>query len=144
MCKKYITPVCLMIALSGCNYLDFDEATGQSKDFAYGYFDELGKNVTNLYGQLQNEYGTLDGALREAATDNAVYTWQNNQVYDIYNNVWSPINTIDSNWDFYYRAIRSANNFSGELFFGKSLNVFSITKNYEDDLAKVQKFIHMK
>jgi hypothetical protein len=137
MCKKYITPVCLMIALSGCNYLDFDEATGQSKDFAYGYFDELGKNVTNLYGQLQNEYGALGGALREAATDNAVYTWQNNQVYDIYNNVWSPINTIDSNWDFYYRAIRSANIFL-ENYSLEKLERFQYNENYGDDLAKAK------
>ncbi|MEN6453918.1 MAG: RagB/SusD family nutrient uptake outer membrane protein [Prolixibacteraceae bacterium] len=137
MFKKYITAVSLMIALSGCNYLDFDEATGQSKDFAYGYFDELGKNVTNIYGQLQNEYGVLDGALREAATDNAVYTWQNNQVYDIYNNVWSPINTIDSNWDFYYRAIRSANVFL-ENYSVEKLERFQYNENYEDDLAKAK------
>lgn len=137
MCKKYITPVCLMIALSGCNYLDFDEATGQSKEFAYGYFDELGKNVTNIYGQLQNEYGALGGALREAATDNAVYTWQNNQVYDIYNNVWSPVNTIDDNWGFYYRAIRSANIFL-ENYSLEKLERFQYNANYEDDLAKAK------
>lgn len=139
MCKKYITAIFLMIALSGCHYLDFDEATGQSKDFAYGYFDEIGKDVTHIYGQLQNEYGALDGALREAATDNAVYTWQNNQVYDIYNNVWSPLNTIDNVWSFYYSAIRASNSFL-ENFSLSDLERFKYNAGYADDIAKAQNY----
>lgn len=139
MCKKYITAICLMIALSGCNYLDFDEATGQSKDFAYGYFDELAKDVTHIYGQLQSEFGAVDGALREAATDNAVYTWQNNAVYDIYNNVWSPLNTIDNVWSFYYSAIRASNSFL-ENYSLKDLERFQNNAGYADDLAKAKNY----
>jgi hypothetical protein len=128
-----------MMALSGCNYLDFDEATGQSKDFAYGYFDELGKDVNHIYGQLQNEYGALDGALREAATDNAVYTWQNNQVYDIYNNVWSPLNTIDNVWSFYYTAIRSCNSFL-ENYSEENFKRFENNAGYTDELTKARNY----
>lgn len=139
MCKKYITAIFLMIALSGCHYLDFDETTGQSKDFAYGYFGQLGLNVTNIYGQLQNEYGALGGALRESATDNAVYTWQSNQVYDIYNNVWSPINTIDNVWSFYYSAIRASNIFL-ENYSLTNFERFKYSAGYTESLAIAQNY----
>ena len=137
MFKKYILSISLLVALSGCEFLRFDEATGQSKDYSYGYFDELAKNVTNVYGQLQNDWGAIGGALREAGSDNAVYTWQNNQVYDIYNNIWSPINTIDDGWSLYYTAIRSANIFL-ENYSLKELERFQNNVNYAIDLAKAQ------
>ena len=139
MCKKYITAIFLMIALSGCHYLDFDETTGQSKDFAYGYFGQLSLNVTDIYGQLQNEYGAVGGALRESATDNAVYTWQSNQVYDIYNNVWSPINTIDNVWSIYYSAIRASNIFL-ENYALTNFERFKYSAGYAESLAITQNY----
>lgn len=139
MCKKYITAIFLMIALSSCHYLDFDETTGQSKDFAYGYFGQLALNVTNIYGQLQSEYGALGGALRESATDNAVYTWQSNQVYDIYNNVWSPINTIDNVWSIYYSAIRASNIFL-ENYALTNFERFKYSAGYAESLAIAQNY----
>ncbi len=142
MSKKYITAICLLlITMTSCNYLDFDEVTGQSKAYSYAYFDELAKDVTHIYGQLQSDFGAIGGAMRDAATDNAVYTWQNNNVYDIYNNTWSKLNTVDDVWSTYYSAIRSSNDFL-ENYSLKGLERFKNNATYKTDSAKAVVYPH--
>ncbi len=139
MHKKYITVIWMLTTLFGCDYLDFDESVGKTKELAYGYFNELGANVTHVYGQLQGDWGVMGGALREAATDNAVYTWKDNAVYDIYNDAWSPINTIDNVWGHYYSAIRSANIFL-ENYSLEQLERFEYNDGYKDEMDKAKRY----
>jgi len=136
MSKKYITAICLVIVtLTSCKYLEFDEVIGNSEAYSYAYFDELAKNVTNIYGSLQSDFGAIGGAMRDAATDNAVYTWQSNNVYDMYNNTWSKLNTVDDVWSAYYTAIRSSNVFL-ENYSLKGLERFKNNATYKTDSAK--------
>ena len=92
---KYITIACIVTSLSGCDYLDFDESIGKTQDEMYTYFENISSLATYIYSQLPQDYGAIGGAVRDAATDNAVYTWNSNSVYDIYNGNWSPLNPID-------------------------------------------------
>jgi len=115
---KYITIACIVTSLSGCDYLDFDESIGKTQDEMYTYFENISSLATYIYSQLPQDYGAIGGAVRDAATDNAVYTWNSNSVYDIYNGNWSPLNPIDDVWGNYYTAIRQF--FSGELFTGEA------------------------
>ena len=108
---KYITIACIVTSLSGCDYLDFDESIGKTQDEMYTYFENISSLATYIYSQLPQDYGAIGGAVRDAATDNAVYTWNSNSVYDIYNGNWSPLNPIDDVWGNYYTAIRAANSF---------------------------------
>lgn len=133
MLKKYIIIFTLSLGLWACNFLDFDESIGKTDDIAYGYFDELARHVTHIYGQLSPDWGTLGGALMESASDNAIYTWQDSKVYDIYNNTWSAINTIDNKWDVYYSAIRSANVFL-ENYSLDRLERFRNNASYQQDV----------
>jgi len=140
MSKKYITAICLLlIMMTSCNNLNFDEATGNSKAYSYAYFDEAANNVTAIYGQLQSDFGAIGGAMRDAATDNAVYTWSDNQVYNIYNNIWSKLNTVDDVWSTYYTAIRSSNVFL-DNFSLKNFERFKDNATYTTDLAKAVKY----
>ena len=41
---KYITTACIAALFTGCDYLDFDETTGMTKEEMYSYFG----NVTSL------------------------------------------------------------------------------------------------
>ena len=65
--------------------LELDESTGMSKDEVYGYFKNVKGLATYVYSQLPNDFGTFNGALRESATDNAVYVWSDSNVHDFYN-----------------------------------------------------------
>jgi len=139
MIKKYIAIILVTLSITGCNYLSFDEGTGQTKEYSYAYFDELARNVTYIYAQMQSDFGVLGGALREAATDNAVYTWETSNVYDIYNNTWSPLNTIDNGWPYYYSAIRASNVFL-ENFSLNAYDRLKDTPSYKDDIAKAANY----
>lgn len=139
MLKKYTLLLLLSFILLSCNYLYFDESTGKNDDVVLGYFDELSRLVSHIYGQLSPDWGIMNGALLESATDNAVYTWQDSKVYDIYNNTWSPINLIDNTWSYYYSAIRSTNLFL-EKFSLEKLKRFENNANYREDIEKSKLF----
>ena len=108
--KKYLT-IALPLLLTACNYLDFDESVGRSKEYYNSYFAETAKLVTNVYSYLPTEYDAVDGALRESATDNSIYVWKDNNVLNFYNGRWSPKNPVDDRWSYYYSGIRAANSF---------------------------------
>lgn len=142
MFKKYITVVCLALSFSGCSFLDLEEDTGTSKQDAYEFdFKNINKLVNYIYAQLPQDFGVMSGgALREAATDNAVFTWSNSNVYDIYNNAWSPIAPIDDVWENHYTVIRSANSFL-ENFSLDKFDRLQWSDNYKDDVKKAKRFV---
>ena len=106
---KYITTACIAALFTGCDYLDFDETTGMTKEEMYSYFGNVTSLSTFVYSQLPQDFGAIGDALRDAATDNAVYTWNQSSVYNVYNGTWSPLKTVDDVWSNYYTAIREAN-----------------------------------
>ena len=59
------------MSVTSCNFLDVDESTGKKEEDVYNIFDRVKTVVTNIYGYLPSDWGTIGGALREAATDNA-------------------------------------------------------------------------
>lgn len=109
--RKIFLSLLAVVAISSCNFLDVDESTGKKKEDVYVYFDRVKQVVTDIYGYLPSDWGTLGGALREAATDNAVYVSKSNAAYGFFDGRWSPLNTIDDVWASHYKAIRSANDF---------------------------------
>lgn len=144
MIRRYniILTVLLSVLLMniGCSdALKFDESQGNTKETYYEYFNGLSSLVYSIYGYLPNDFGVIGGALREAATDNAVYTWENNKVYSIYNNTWSAINTIDDVWESMYTAIRAANSFL-ENFDLERLKRFEYDPNFKDNVNKAEMF----
>ena len=90
MFKRYIAFICISLSLSACDFLDLEEATDITKEGAYAYdFNNVNKLVAYVYSFLPQDFGVMGGgALREAATDNAVFTWSNSKIYDIYENAW--------------------------------------------------------
>lgn len=115
----------LCLVAGGCDFLDVDESSGKTKELAYASFSELSNGVTGVYSGLRSDWGVLGGALRESATDNAVYTWEKSAVYRMYENTWSPLNLVDDCWAHYYSSIRAANVFLANF-----------------DLEKVKRFEH--
>lgn len=138
---KYITIACIVVSFSGCDYLDFDESIGKNQDEMYAYFENISSLATYIYSQLPQDYGAIDGAVRDAATDNAVYTWNSNSVYNIYNGNWNPLNPIDDVWSNYYTAIRAANSFL-ENYSLENLERFQWNPNYEENIKKAKMYVY--
>ena len=49
--------------------------------------------------------------MRDVATDDAVYAWENSYVKTFWDGSWSPGRTVDDKWGYYYGAIAAANYF---------------------------------
>lgn len=140
MFKKYIVMICAAVALAGCNFLELEEDTTMPKEEAYAYFDNIKRLATYVYTFLPQDFGAIGNATRDAATDNAVYTWENNNVYDVYNNAWSSINTIDESFN-YFTAIRSACSFL-ENFSLEELERFKWEDSYKENVERSKMLVH--
>lgn len=135
--KKYTLYLAAVLTLSGCDFLDFDESSGKTQDEVYSYFENVKALGNAGYRSLPIDWGTIGGAFRESATDNAVYRWDNNAVYDIYNNVWSPLNLIDDQWGNYYSVIYDINSFLRD-YSEENLERHKWDPNYEDNIRQAR------
>lgn len=136
--KSYIIlSVCTLFAFTGCDYLDYDESNGRTKEGAFGYMSNVKGLATNVYSYLPSDLGSINGAMLESATDNSVYTWENNAITKLNNGTWSAKNTIDDAWNL-WAGIRSANlfldNFDLEVF-----KRFEYNEDYERDIKIIEK-----
>lgn len=139
--KGVLLSLAVSLGLSGCNFLDFDEATGKSQEEAFAYFSEVKMMTSAIYRNLPIDFGTIDGAMRESATDNSVYTWNNNKVYDMYSDAWGPLNLIDDQWGRLYDVIYDANFFL-ENYSEENMKRYEWSKNYEDDIKRTRMYLN--
>ena len=59
---KYITTACIAALFTGCDYLDFDETTGMTKEEMYSYFGNVTSLSTFVYSQLPQDFGAIGDA----------------------------------------------------------------------------------
>lgn len=137
MIKNFLIIILCSIALSSCDFLNFDESQGMTKDEAYSYFGNVTRLASAVYYEIPADYGDISKAMRESASDNSVYTWSNNTIYDMYVDAWSPLNLIDDNWSELYTAIRRANSFL-ENYSDENLERFKWTTDYEKNIKVVR------
>lgn len=136
--KKYMIAACVLLSLNGCDFLDYDETSGKTKEEAYAYFDNMNQSVSYVYTFLPVDFGRIDDAMMESATDNSVYTWENNSINYIGNGTWSPLKRVDDGWAF-WDGIRSANSFL-ENFDIEVLKRFQYSDNYDEMVGKASMF----
>ena len=130
-----------MVGMSfvSCNYLDFDESTNRTEEEVFSTWDGLAEAVRTVYSFLPQDLGAIGGAMRDAATDNAVYVWSDNSVYRMYAGTWSPVNTVDDVWADMYKGIFAANTYL-ETYDESLLKRFEQDQDYEDNIRKVRMF----
>lgn len=138
--KKYMIAACVLFSLNGCDYLDYDETSGRTKEEAYAYFDNMNQMVAYVYTFLPVDFGRVSDAMMESATDNSVYTWENNNIYNINNGTWSALKQVDNGWNF-WDGIRSANSFL-ENFDPEVLERFEYNENYDEMIGKASMFMY--
>lgn len=136
--KKYILGATLLLSFASCNFLDYDETYGRTKEEAYSYFDNLNQLVANIYSYLPDDFGRVNDAMIESATDNSIYTYENNSIHYFNNDVWSPLKRVDDAWNF-WDGIRSANSFL-ESFNQDALKRFEYNDNYDEMIEKSSMF----
>ena len=115
MMKKTITYLALALLLSSaCTLLDYNEYSGYDKKDVYTSFDRVKRSLTNIYSYVPSEYATIDGAMRAAACDEAIYVNELCGIYSMNNGSWSPTKTFDTRYGL-YAGIRAVNLFLQEI-----------------------------
>lgn len=100
-----------LLLCSSCSYLDFDETNNlYTQEDIYKYFDRTKQMLTNVYSYMPQDFGVIAGAMRDCASDDAVFGATGGLVQSFTNGNWSALNTIDTQWNL-YNGIRAANEF---------------------------------
>ena len=108
---KYTFVLMFIFSMVSCDYLDYDESSYLDKDDIFSDFARTKGFLTAIYAYLPDDFVSIDGAMRAAATDEAIHIWDLSNVHRMTNGTWSAIQPVDNVWGNMYQAIRAANLF---------------------------------
>ena len=132
----YLLSAALLVA--GCNFLDFDETSGDyDREDMYETYSNIQKMLTNIYGYMPNkDIVDVSDAMRECGCDDAEFGDPDASVQRFGNGNWSAISTVDTKWTL-YNAIRSANEFL-ESIKTVDLSIYQYDNKYPYWLEHIQ------
>lgn len=110
--KKILYLLSAVLLLAGCNFLDFDETSGNyTREDMYATYSDIRSMLTNVYGYMPNkDIYDVGSALRDCGSDDAEYADPDASVQRFNNGNWSALSTVDDKWSL-YNGIRAANEF---------------------------------
>ena len=110
--KKIIYILSAVLLTASCNFLDFDETSGDYKrEDMYKTYSNIQKMLTNIYGYMPyKDIVDISDAMRDCGSDDAEFGDPDASVQRFNNGNWSAQSTVDTKWTF-YNAIRSVNEF---------------------------------
>src|SRR5690554_3287807 len=110
MKNKVIISVFLAVFLAGCDFLDYTEQSFyDDSEKIFNNFNRTRQFLADIYSRLPDDFNSVGGAMRSAASDEAEYVIQNSTIHEFSNGQWSPSNALDNNWSNFYTGIRSVN-----------------------------------
>ncbi len=127
--------MCLsLFSLTGCDFLDCDESSNYDKKSVFESHRRAKQMVTNIYSYLPSDFCGVDGAMLDAATDDAVHVYKSSDIQRFVNGTWSPNHVVDDVWSNYYEGIRAAN-----LYLKEAENLTFEEWKYSDDYQDIMK-----
>lgn len=136
--KKIISIFILAVMAVSCSFLDYNEYSGYDKDDVYESFDRVQKSLTHIYSHVPTAYSTIDGAMRAAACDEAIYVNNLCSIYSMNDGSWSASKTFDTRYGL-YSAIRSINLFLEETK-GEEFDYLKNLEAYENYMAEFENY----
>lgn len=110
----FIIPAFIILMLWSCNFLDYKELDQYSKDQIFYDFGRTKTILNNAYSYLPTDFGSIYGAQRACATDEAENVYDTTTVQKFNDGSWNSIVTLDDNWSNLYSGIRTCNVFLKE------------------------------
>lgn len=101
----------LLLALSSCDYLDYDESSFNTKEDVFSDFNRSKSFLTNIYSKLPTDFNSIDGAMRASASDEAEHVSDLSDIQRFNQGRYSALNPIDDVWARMYTGIRAVNLF---------------------------------
>ena len=111
MKTKYIFSGLLALTLvSSCSEkMDYKEYNVYDKAYVEKMFVRVGGLMTNIYNDIDYDFGNYSGAMASSATDESVYSHPGNAVEDFYNGAWGPTNAKERVWNSAWDGISYCN-----------------------------------
>lgn len=117
------------VLLSGCDFMDLSESQFYTQDGLLISYSRTKQVVTNIYGYLPTGFSDVDGAMLDAATDDAVHVYETSIVQRFVNGSWAPSYTVDEVFGKYYRGIHDANLYLND-FKDQTFEEWKLNDNY--------------
>ena len=111
MKTKYIFSglMALTLVTSCSEKMDYKEYNVYDKDYVEKMFVRVGGLMTNIYNDIDYDFGNYSGAMASSATDESVYSHPGNAVEDFYNGAWGPTNAKERVWNSAWDGISYCN-----------------------------------
>ncbi|WP_262279832.1 RagB/SusD family nutrient uptake outer membrane protein [Hallella absiana] len=111
MKAKYIFSGLLAITLvSSCtDKMDYKEYNVHDKAYEEKMFERVGGLMTEIYNDIDYDFGNYSGAMSSSATDESVYSHPGNAIEDFYNGAWGPTNAKERVWKSAWDGITYSN-----------------------------------
>jgi hypothetical protein len=111
MKAKYIFSGLLALTLvTSCSEkMDYKEYNVYDKAYVEKMFVRVGGLMTNIYNDIDYDFGNYSGAMASSATDESVYSHPGNAVEDFYNGAWGPTNAKERVWNSAWDGISYCN-----------------------------------
>lgn len=140
--KKLFTILFSISLLTSCDsFMDCNESDYYSLDQIRESYDRVKQFVTNVYGYLPSNFCNIDGAMLDAATDDAVHVYETSQIQRFVNGTWSANNTVDDQYSTYYNGIHDAN-FYLENLTGLEFKTWENGDKYQDWMKNYPNWEH--
>lgn len=129
--NKYLLILLSVFVFAACDFMDCNESDYYSLEQTKESYARVKQFVTNVYGYLPDDFCSIDGAMQDAATDDAIHVYETSAVQRFVNGTWSPNYTIDDKFAHYYKGIFDAN-FYLENLVGLTFDDWKYGDEYED------------
>ena len=110
----YFLLTLLILTVSSCNYLEYDETSFNRKDDVFSDFNRSKNFLTGIYNYLPTDFNSIDGAMRASASDEAEHVLDLSNIQRFNQGRYSALQPIDNVWGEMYSGIRAANMFLKE------------------------------
>lgn len=130
--KKILYLLSAVLLFAGCNFLDFDETSGNyTREDMYSTYSNIRNMLTNVYGYMPNkDIYDISSALRDCGSDDAEYGDPDASVQRFNNGNWSALSPVDDKWSL-FNGIRAANEFL-ESIEKVDLSIYQYDGNYNN------------
>lgn len=138
--NTFLCGILCLGALSACSEeMDYHEYNNYDEDFVKLNFGNVGGLITNIYSDLDTDFGSYSGAVLGAATDEAEYAYSGGAIETFYNGTWSPVNTPAGAWSSCYRAISNCNLYL-ERFTGLTFPELEMNADYKPQMYRYNNY----
>ena len=136
---KNILLLLFLLMTTGCDFMDCDESDNFTKQEVLDSYKRVNQLVTNVYGFLKADFCSIDGAMLDTATDDAVHIYKSSHIQRFVDGTWSANNLVDNVWGHYYEGIRAANFYLKETA-GLIFEEWKYADDYEDIMKEFNNY----